>query len=78
MNCTRTSMASVPALVVACMALMFAAAPTQAEEQTVKIVSHNLGSSHDSDLNNDGTVNIFDLSLMLSHFRPPPGAPTTC
>jgi hypothetical protein len=36
------------------------------------------GSGLTGDLNNDGTVNIFDLSLMLSHFRPPPGAPTTC
>ena len=54
MNCTRKAMASVAALVMACTAGMFTAAPAQAEEQTVKIVSHNLGSSHDSDLNNDG------------------------
>ena len=54
MNHTRKSMRSVAALVMVCTTMMFAAAAAQAEEQTLKIVCHNLGSCHDSDLNNDG------------------------
>ena len=51
MNHARKSISLVAALVMACTALMFTAAAALAEEQTVKIVSHNLGSNADSDLN---------------------------
>jgi endonuclease/exonuclease/phosphatase family metal-dependent hydrolase len=54
MNRTGKSISLVAALVMACTALMFTAPSARAEEQTVKIVSHNLGSNADSDLNNDG------------------------
>ena len=54
MNHTRRSISLVAALVMACTVLMFTAAAALAEEQTVKIVSHNLGSNADSDLNGDG------------------------
>ena len=54
MNRARKSVALVAALVMACTAPTFTVSPAQAEEQTLKVVSHNLGSCHDSDLNNDG------------------------
>jgi endonuclease/exonuclease/phosphatase family metal-dependent hydrolase len=54
MDHTRKSISLVAALVMACTALVFTAAAARAEEQTVKIICHNLGSNADSDLNNDG------------------------
>jgi endonuclease/exonuclease/phosphatase family metal-dependent hydrolase len=54
MNHTRKGISLVAAGVMACTALMFASAAARAEEQTVKVVSHNLGSNADSDLNGNG------------------------
>lgn len=36
------------------------------------------GAELPEDLNNDGTVNIFDLSMLLGRFRQPPGEPASC